>query len=236
MQIHLLIDYYTNPREERASELNFCFFENINNKCFDHVHIFAQSELPISILPDNVTVTRITQRLTYQYYIEYAKTNIPQGDVVVLSNADIFFDESIAKVNDVDLSNKVLALTRFCPFHGHWVDEQDNVIPYHNHDRSQDVWIWSNPLREGQGDFNFNIGTLGCDNKVAYQFALLGYQVWNPSYSIIAYHKHVDRNDEADHYNNAPKIWHSRPYLLPKACSIEHMADINYKYFTTIEY
>ncbi len=234
MKIHLLVDYYKNPRSERAEELNFCFLENINSKEFDYIHIFAQSELPITEIPDNIKVTNISDRLTYQYYIEYAKNNIPENDIVVLCNADIFFDESISKVKEIDLSNKVLALTRFCPYHGHWVNEQEQVIPYHNHNRSQDVWVWKNPLNTKKGNYNFNIGVLGCDNKVTYQFHLDEYQIWNPSFSIICYHKHKERNDEKDSISPI-KVWLPRPYFLPSACSIEDIQAENYQYYSIIE-
>jgi hypothetical protein len=55
------------------------------------------------------------------------------------------------------------------------------------------------------------------------------YQVWNPSYSIICYHKHKERDDNKDLHNSKPKQWLPGPYLFPDACSIEHMTDKNYK-------
>jgi hypothetical protein len=235
MKIHLLTDYYKNPRPERAEELDMCFLENVYSKEFDHIHIFAQSPLPIEEVPTNVSIIPIGDRLTYQYYINYATNNIPEGDIVVLSNADIFFDESITKVKDINLSDKVLALTRFCPYHGHWIDEHGRVTLYHNHNRSQDVWIWKNTLQMLKGDYNFKLGTLGCDNKIAYQFTLDGYQVWNPSLSIIVYHKHRERNDEVDHRLTGPMVWHPRPYLLPNACSLEDVVTSDYKQYITIE-
>jgi hypothetical protein len=233
MKIHLLVDYYKNPRPERAAELDFCFLENINSKEFDQVHVFYSSPLPTKDIPSKVILNQTSERLTYQHYFDYAKQNISQDDIIVLCNADIFFDESISRVKEVDLSNKVLALTRFCPYHGHWVNEHGQVTPYHNHNRSQDVWIWKNPLYINTA--NFNIGTLGCDNKIAFELHQAGYQVWNPSFSIICYHKHEERNDEADHYIHSPKVWLSRPYLLPDVCLIENIQDKNYKSYITIE-
>lgn len=228
MNIHLLTDYYKNPRPERAAEIDFCITENITSGEFDQIHVFGEDPLPLKSIPSNVTYNPISNRLTYQDYINYANNNIPEGDIIVLSNADMFFDDSILKAKELDLSDKVLALTRWCPHHGNWI-EGDTVKLYGNHHRSQDVWIWKNKLDTKEIDFNFNIGTLGCDNKVAYQFNLLGYQVWNPSLSIICYHKHAERNDHADHpqmYDSktqAPLIWLPRPYLLPFACTIEMM-------------
>jgi lipopolysaccharide biosynthesis glycosyltransferase len=231
-KLHLLIDYYKNPRPERAEELDFCFLENINSKEFDYIHVFQESPLPIKDIPSNVIVNQVQGRSTYQYYFDYAKKNIPQDDIIVLSNSDIFFDESISKVKEIDLSDKVLALTRFCPYQGHWLNEEGYIIPYDIHHRSQDVWIWKNPLNIDTA--NFNTGVLGCDNKIAFELHKVGYQVWNPSFSIICYHKHAERNDEKD-YISPIKTWLSRPYLLPSACSLENIKDENYKFYISIE-
>lgn len=231
--IHLLVDYYRNSRPERAAELDFCLLENINSKDFDHIHVFKYSELPAENLPDNVTIVDSKERNTYADYIVYAKENIPEGDTIVLSNSDIFFDNSIREVLKVDLSDKVLALTRFCPYHGHWIDQEGFITPYHNHDRSQDAWVWKNLLNVNLEDFKIPLGTLGCDNKIAYQFHINGYQVWNPSFSIIVYHKHKERNDIAD--QGSGRYWHFGPYLLPKACQIEHINTYNYNLYYRIE-
>jgi hypothetical protein len=236
MKLHLLVDYYKNPYPERASELDFCFLENTNSKEFDHIHVFKSSPLPEGYSLEKTIINEVSTRLAYQYYFDYAKNNIPKDDIIVLCNSDIFFDESILLVKELDLSNKVLALTRFCPYHGHWVDDNNNIIPYGNQDRSQDVWIWKNPLDTKDVDFNFNIGTLGCDNKVAHQFHQAGYQVWNPSYSIICYHKHKERDDDRDHYSKTPKVWLPRPYLFPISCLVEQMMDKNYNHYISIEH
>ena len=228
MKLHLLIDYYKNPYPERAAELDFCFLENTNSKEFDYIHIFKSSPLPEGYPPNKTIINEVSARLTYQYYFDYAKNNIPEEDIIILSNSDMFFDESISLIKELNLSNKVLVLTRFCPYHGHWIDNNNNVIPYGNQERSQDVWIWKNPLDTKNIDFNFNIGVLGCDNKIAYQLHQASYQVWNPSYSIICYHKHKERDDNRDRYAYMPKQWLPGPYMMVESCLIENIKDKNY--------
>lgn len=241
MKIHLLTDYYKNHRPERAEEIDFCITENITSGELDYIHAFGEDPLPLKHIPDNVTYNPISDRLTYQNYIDYANNNLPEGDIIVLSNADMFFDDSILKVKELDLSDKVLALTRWCPHHGNWINKEGIATIYGNHHRSQDVWIWKNKLHTKEVDFNFNIGTLGCDNKVAYQFNELGYQVWNPSLSIICYHKHAERNDHKDHpdmydsQTQAPIKFQSRPYMLPFACTLEDIVKENYFKYREIE-
>jgi len=207
--IHLLIDYYKfslhNP--DRQQELDTCFYDNINNSNFFKVHIFSDDELPYT--SERVIHNKLGKRLTYVDYFEYAKNNIPKGDIVVLSNSDIYFDDTISKVNNIDLTSTILALTRWCPYHGHKI--VDNQIElYHNHDKSQDVWVWKNVLQNYEDkDCNFTLGKLGCDNKIAYLFTQIGYKVINPSLEIITYHLH--KEDETRTYG---KDRISEPYLF----------------------
>lgn len=191
MYIHLLIDYYKfNGNKDRQIELDTCFYDNINNESFHKVHVFSSDELPYN--SSRVIHNHTESRLTYKDYFKYAEENISKDDIVVLANSDIYFDDSINKVFNLDLSKTVLALTRWCPLHGHKiVDNQIEIYP--NHSKSQDVWIWKNPLLKYQDkDCEFTLGKLGCDNKIAYVFEEMGYNVINPSLEIITYHLHKE--------------------------------------------
>jgi hypothetical protein len=103
----------------------------------------------------------------------------------------------------------VVALTRWCPDHGHRIIN-DQIEIYHNHDRSQDVWIWKNILKNYEDkECNFTLGKLGCDNKIAYIFHQMGYKVLNPSLEIITYHLHKEENDRL-----YERKWLPGPYMF----------------------
>jgi len=191
MNIHLLTDYYIPSMEERQKELDFCYIDNLNNPSFDKIHIFYQDTPPK--VNDRVILVPLNGRNTYQDYIEYATKNIPQDDIIVLANSDIYFDHSITKIKQFDLDKHVLTLTRWS---SHGTEDGNrlingNITFYKNHGCSQDVWIWKNPLlNPNQIPTDFYMGKPGCDNKIAYAFKEMGYEPINPCLDIITYHYH----------------------------------------------
>lgn len=203
MNIHLLIDYYIPSMKERQKELDFCYITNINNSNFDHLHIFYQDTPPE--VNNKVILNPLTSRNTYQDYIIYAQNNIPKDDIIILSNSDMYFDNSIAKVKQFDLDKHILTLTRWS---SHSTEDGNRLIDgkvtyYKNHSCSQDVWVWKNPLNNStNSDTNFPMGVPGCDNKIAYAFKEMGYEPINPCLDIIAYHYH-QTGEASRTYNRA---------------------------------
>lgn len=225
MKTHLIIDYYNENDLIRRKELDDCLIENINCEHIDYIHIFNSTEFPSEFLSDKIILINKNERSTYWDYIMYANQSTFPNDLVILSNSDIFFDDSIKLIHTIDMKNRILALTRFCPYHGHWINEDGEIIPYANADKSQDVWIWQSPMKPMQ-DLKIHTGINGCDNRIAYEFMKIGYQVWNPSFSIICYHKHTQRSSNS----STNKI--STPYLFVDPCTIEQVIDSEYKFST----
>lgn len=215
MATHLLIDYYISFNKDRKAELDTCYLDNIKNPSFDKIHVFTNDEVPQ--LNDKVIINPYEKRLTYREYFEYAKANIPEGDTVVLSNSDMYFDATITKAPEYDLDKHVLTLTRWASQdHYNPTDDGHAVVDgkfilYKIDDRSQDVWVFKNPLKNlEKANCDFTLGVLGCDNKIAYAFAEMGYIPLNPSIDIITYHNHATGN-ATRHYE---RVWLPRPYLF----------------------
>ena len=124
-------------------------------------------------------------RPTYRDFFEYFNLNYP-NEIVLLSNLDIFFDETISEVKNINLDSNVLALTRYDFKNNQWVLFNENNVAQ----ASQDTWVFKTPLRLESLDCNFNLGVPGCDNRIAYEFYKSGYNVINNSLKIKTYHKH----------------------------------------------
>ena len=195
--IHLLADYYkfTGSNPNRQIELDTCFTKNINNENFYKTHIFSDIELPS--ITERVIHNKPGKRLTYRDYFDYASNNIPGGDIVVLANSDVYFDDTISKAKLIcsKFDNIILALTRWCPYDGHKI-ENDKVIPHEGANCCQDTWIWKNQLQNYQDkDIDFSLGMFGCDNSIATAFCKMGYFVSNPSLEIVTHHLHKEDSD-----------------------------------------
>ena len=69
-----------------------------------------------------------------------------------------------------------------------WDEAADGTLRHFDRPYSQDAWIFVPPLPRLVSDFN--LGKLGCDNRLAYEAERVGLIVSNPSRSVRARHLH----------------------------------------------
>lgn len=147
----------------------------------------------------------IDRRLTFKDIFQYIRLNKIAG-YCVFTNADIFFDETLAKVrfSTLHTHKHILALLRY-EFGGGRVTTETAPIFGPRFD-SQDTWILHFARTKGGGGcvhcsslnikekhepaFNIEFGRPGCDNKIAYLFNVLGSELFNDPQFIKTYHNH----------------------------------------------
>lgn len=114
---------------------------------------------------------------------DLANKEYPNNRIIV-SNADIFFDETLQLLDPYDLHGKFLTLSR-------WEVRRDGTLSEHSFSGgSHDTWIFKTPLPVLDESRLIKIGTLGCENVIAYQAQQCGLELFNPSYSIKCCHLH----------------------------------------------
>lgn len=191
-KIHLLVEYYTIDVPDRQAELDYCLIHNIQNKNIDFVHIFGQINVDESMSDSKVIVNYRDNRTTYRDYFEYSMT-IPDGDLIIISNSDIYFDDTLNLLHLHLTPDNAFALTRWDDLknQGHRMVDC-KFVPHFNSQASHDVWALKTPVKNiSDMHVDFNLGTYACDNVVAYQLSNYGeYLVSNPSYDIRCYHMH----------------------------------------------
>jgi len=185
MTINLIVQYYKCGNEARQEEIDVCLEKNLNNEFISSVHLLTEQMYDLSQFPhpEKIKQTVIGERLTFERAFQHANQH-PENQIWVLSNADIYFDESLSYLNGAKLDETVFALTRH--------DVQDDgtcklVDPAFAHG-SQDTWIFKTPISSDNLFAKFFLGIPGCDGRIAYEFIKAGYKVINPSNKIIAYH------------------------------------------------
>ena len=185
----LLVGLYRDPSPERMGEFLTCLERNAANRAIAEVHVFVEEEIdpaalaaefPQLALP-NVRIVPLGRRQTYQDLFGYANRTLP-GRRVIVANTDIFFDHTLARLDDYDLTGALVCLSR-CDIHG------DGSWSLFDFESSQDAWIFDAPIREFA--CSFHLGVLGCDNRLAWEAADAGLLVANPSRTIRAFHLHV---------------------------------------------
>lgn len=182
---NLITTYYESNNDERQTELNECLIHNLNNNFIKKIYLLNDKIYDFIFL-NNENISKIIQvevdednkkRLGYDFSIKFINENIP-NEKCILSNSDIFFDTTLDHLETYDLNNKVLALSRY-----------NEGVLYDRHD-SQDSWIFISPLNIDLNLCNFKFGTRGCDNSIAYTIKESGYDILNPSKTIITHHVH----------------------------------------------
>jgi len=176
--ISLLAGYHHSTVFARQCEYDYCLARNLENPHIGSIVLFCEGDPPL--LHDKLWIVPITERPTYQQYIEFANKN-RQGKVVVLANSDIYFDATIAQVGSIS-GNKAYALSR-------WDVDVNGSARLFNRADSQDVWVWKPPLTLDAAEFW--LGSPGCDNRFAALLAKAGLAVLNPSRIVKSYHVHL---------------------------------------------
>ncbi len=132
-------------------------------------------------------------RPTYQDFLKEAR--IKGFDYTIIANSDIYFDETLNWIKQLDLTNTMLALSRY--------DVDNNGFKkLFNYEWSQDTWIFKDlPTSEEIG--RYWLGLPGCDNKFAYDVNVCGFRVLNPAKDIRTLHLH---NSNIRNYGEADRL------------------------------
>lgn len=177
----LLTSYYADPHARRRAEFLECLDRNAASGLFSEVHVFLEDERRPQLDHPKLRLVEHGRRATYRDLFNYASVQLG-GRRVVVANADIYFGDDLARLDAVDLSGKLLCLSR-------WDVQRDRSARFFEHGESQDAWIFDAPLAAFPCDFH--LGVPGCDNRLAWEAAHAGLVVENPARSLRAYHLHL---------------------------------------------
>jgi hypothetical protein len=111
----------------------------------------------------------------------HANRHFPQSRVLI-ANGDIFFDETLARLDDDVLSGRLVCLSR-------WDVPRDGSMKLAEHPESADAWAIRTPLPDIAADFA--LGLPGCDGRLPFVAREAGLQPINPSLTIRVYHLHA---------------------------------------------
>lgn len=209
IRAHLLITFYREKDEYRLGEYRACVKRNLKNPFIEKIHVFyenrAGGEAEEFLIHPRIQIHDFkspeNQGISYGHLIDFASQNLA-GKTVIIANTDIYFDCSLRALERYDLTNKVLALTRYdCGAYKGW-----NGQLWARHDLSQDSWIFRAPLRKFNADIK--MGWLGCDNRLAYEMRRGAINVLNPSLTVKTWHIHKRRKPPEVFVN---KNYHAEP-------------------------
>jgi hypothetical protein len=177
-KIRLLINLYPMDAGERLDEIALCLNKNIANPLISEVVVLDEGfPKPELLEAPDVSVIRIDRRPDFADYC----THLSPDGFNLLSNNDIWFDDSLGKINWLGIGPyDLLCLTR---------READGSLYRAGKGVTQDAWIFrgrAEPLK----DCTFPMGIPGCENRLAFLFFCKQYRVLNPARVIAARHEH----------------------------------------------
>jgi hypothetical protein len=212
--IAVLCEWYRDSSEARQIELRLALEANLANPRVSAVHVFGTyATLPSAPRhPKLVEHVLFQDRALFSALFSFAAIELP-GQLCAIVNADIYFDETLAALDGVDVGDRVFALTRW--------DVSPAGLVFFDRADSQDAWIFRSPLPLPGASFPF--GVLGCDNRLAWELQRAGRPVFNPSRTIHACHLHASAKRNYARDRVVPK-----PYLHVQPVRLEecHATDV----------
>lgn len=189
----LIVNFYNHSRLERSKELNYALKKNLESKLFDRIICFmthdTQFPMDVDDLNDEDTIQFVQTfyKPTYKEMIEDCQERY--GDrICVLSNLDIFFDDTLKLVNNINFDKNIVCLSRweFNPKDNSSKRRSDEICSF-----SQDSWIFkSNQKFSNIEEMHFTMGVPSCDGRISYLFKQNNLIPINPCLSIKSYHVH----------------------------------------------
>ena len=185
-QIYLIQQYFIPEKTKRIREIRNTLKQNIDCKSIDKIILLNEqiySEIPQT---DKIEQVVIGTRLTYYDVFKYAKDNLPKNSFVIFSNSDIYLDETINNIYNLDMDKKFLSLLRYDTF-----SNGDPPKLFGPRADSQDTWVFKTESIDFEPtleDFGFNFGVPGCDNVINIVMFKKRFVVSNPALTIKTYH------------------------------------------------
>ncbi|RYG70054.1 hypothetical protein EON64_01205 [archaeon] len=195
--IVLVCQYYLSSSAVRQHLNDMVLRKNMRNPSISQIFLLTEELIDLSMFYEFEDSQKLIQvvlgeRLTFQSAFRFANSRLV-GKTVIVSNADIYFDQSLALLLEHPLpSNTVLAILK-------WIDHLPNEdgsvasdelshISLQLRTDSQDSWVFNPPLPDLllTEDTAFPLGVPRCDNRIALLFEKAGMQIYNPALFIHA--------------------------------------------------
>lgn len=183
--------YFDAKNEQRQRELLQVLQNNLKHASIDQIVLLSQ--IPVPVTHEKLKVID-SERPTYQRVIDLANTIAQPDDIVVITNSDIYFDNTIDFPHNLPMQKTCIALSR-------WDVYPNGSKRLFAYEHSQDTWIFKGQIDATGCDYYF--GLPGCDNRFAFDLNKQGYRLVNTAKDIITYHLH---NSNVRSYTQADRI------------------------------
>ncbi len=194
--INLITTLYNEHDLGRASELRECLRRNIENTCISKIFVLVERGADTDSLlqhPKVVALVVPVGKQTYANLIAVAN-HYCQNEIVVFSNTDIYFDQTLTLLPSALDSRTLVILTRRDI-------QSDGSAPWTFSQQSSDAWAARAPLEAP--DTAIELGMMGCESLFVGRMLRAGYEIKNASLDINCFHLHVTQKRNYDRHVDA---------------------------------
>lgn len=191
----VLITQYFHAQDQAAQDdLVSVLSRNLRHQDVTEVALVNQLEYDFTALKFAEKIKQYIsgRRLTFADAFHVANNFYPNRKVVI-SNSDIFFDETIRLALSAPLNGTLLALSKWNSVTVADASAEGSTaekISLSLRVDSQDAWVLETPIPESIIALaDFFLGSPRCDNRIAKLFSDAGYRVINPALSLHAVEK-----------------------------------------------
>ena len=201
---NVIVQYYNANSQDRQQEINLVLKHNCNNKYINKIYLLSESaNIDLNFLTEKelkkIEINNINKRLSYSDAFNFYNKNL-SNTICILTNADIYFDNSLEILDSINFNKLILCQTRY----EHEFNRKYNILygleikgnKSSECTYSQDTWIFK---MEKIDVINSDImlGFSGCDNLIVKNFINSGYNVVNSSRYLCCNHfDHLSKNED----------------------------------------
>lgn len=205
----LITQYFGSEDAARTDAQIQVLRKNLQDERISEISMVNEVEYDFSVLNGSSKIKQYIagRRLTFQDAFRVANSYYA-GRNVIVANSDIVFDDSLYRIAGCDLSNRILALTK-------WSYGSDGSISLNLRLDSQDAWVFKSPMGLSVVEkSNFPMGAPKCDNRLARLFYEASYKVLNPALTAHAVEVDLRTRSAAAHGSGVPAVQGSTALVL----------------------
>lgn len=93
-----MLQYFKSNNQSRQSEIDQALQLNINNEYISEIHLLNEMNYDLSYLKDDnhkIKQRELNERISINEAMKYSYNNLQKDDIIIISNADIYFDNSL---------------------------------------------------------------------------------------------------------------------------------------------